>query len=226
MEKLKHVAIIMDGNGRWAKEKGLKRTDGHLEGVERVRDIITEALEMGIKYITFYAFSTENFKRPDDEKTFLFKLMFKYFNAEINYFIKKGARIRYFGDKTLFSNPIQIVLEKSESLTEKNNKINVNFALGYGSRQEIVKAINEIIKDGIEEVDEKIFSNYLYTKDVPYPDLVIRTSGEQRISNFLLYQIAYSEFYFEKKYWPDFKADDFRRIIDEFYKRNRRYGGV
>ncbi len=226
MNKLEHIAIIMDGNGRWATERGLKRSDGHLAGVERVRDIIETCGDMGVKYLTLYAFSTENFKRPEAEKKFLFKLIGKYFDSEINELIKKGARIRFLGDKTLFSKPIQLILNKAEDLTKNNDKINVSFALGYGSRQEIVKAVNDIIKDGIKEVDEKTISNYLYTSDIPDPDLLIRTSGELRISNFLLYQIAYSELYFEDKYWPDFTGKDLKKILDNYNLRDRRYGAL
>ncbi len=226
MNKLEHVAIIMDGNGRWATERGLTRSDGHLAGVDRLRDIIDMAEKRDIKYLTLYAFSTENFNRPEAEKKFLFKLIGKYFNSEINEFIRRGARIRFLGDKRLFSKPIQIILNKAESMTKDNDNINVNFALGYGSRQEIISAVNHLISDGVKEVTDEVLSSYLYTSGMPDPDLLIRTSGEVRISNFLLYQIAYSELYFEKKYWPDFTADDFNRIIDNYSNRKRRYGAL
>ncbi len=226
MNKLEHVAIIMDGNGRWATQRGLKRSDGHLAGVDRLRDIIDAAEKLDINYLTLYAFSTENFNRPEAEKNFLFKLIGKYFNAEINEFIRRGARIRFLGDKSLFSKPIQIILNKAEQMTKDNDKINVNFALGYGSRQEIIHAVNRMIKDGVEEVNDEVLSSYLYTSGMPDPDLLIRTSGEVRISNFLLYQIAYSELYFEKKYWPDFSAEDLKRIVDDYSNRKRRYGAL
>ncbi len=226
MNKLEHVAIIMDGNGRWATKRGLKRSDGHLAGVERVRDIIEAAGNLDIKYLTLYAFSTENFNRPEAEKKFLFKLIGKYFDTEINDLIKKGAKIKFLGDKTLFSKPIQMILNKAEDLTSANDKIHVNFALGYGSRQEIVHAVNSIIKSGIKEVTIDTISEHLYTKDMPDPDLLIRTSGEVRISNFLLYQLAYSEMYFEEKYWPDFDGSDLKRIVDNYNNRKRRFGAL
>lgn len=223
---MKHIAIITDGNGRWAKKRNLNRSEGHLAGVEKIREIIKAANEFNIKYLTFYALSIENFKRPKKEISFLLSLIKKVFKDEIKELIDEGVRVNFLSDRSLFSKPINLVLDSAEKLTRNNSKIIVNFALGYGSRQEIIHACNNIIKDGVKHVDEEIFSKYLYTKHIPDPDLVIRTSGEQRISNFLLYQISYSELLFVEKYWPDFGRKDLIDAINDYKDRNRRFGGI
>lgn len=228
----KHIAIIMDGNGRWAKNKFLPRTAGHISGVERVRDVIEASIEIGISYITLYAFSTENWKRPKKEVDTLMDLLMKYLKKETKSLHNNGVKINIIGDMEPLSEKVKLEVKKSIEETKNNSKLTLNIAINYGSRQEIVKAFKDIYVDiskgnlNIEDVDESLLSNYLYTKDQPDPDLVIRTSGEQRISNFLLYQIAYSEFDFVDLLWPDFNKESFYKSIIKFQKRTRRYGGI
>lgn len=227
-----HIAIIMDGNGRWAKNKLLPRTAGHISGVERVRDVIEASIELEIPFITLYAFSTENWKRPKKEVDTLMDLLTKYLKKETKSLHKNGVKINIIGDIEPLSEKVKLEVKKSIEETKSNSKLTLNIALNYGSRQEIVKAFKEIHLDinkgnlSIEDVDENLLGNYLYTKNQPDPDLVIRTSGEQRISNFLLYQIAYSEFDFVDVLWPDFNKESFYKSIIKFQKRTRRYGGI
>lgn len=228
----RHIAIIMDGNGRWAKNKFLPRTAGHITGVERVRDVIEASIEIGIPFITLYAFSTENWKRPRVEIDTLMNLLIKYLKKETTSLHANGVKINIIGDMEPLSEKVKFEVKKSIEETKNNSKLTLNIALNYGSRQEIVKAFKEIHLDinkgklNIEDVNESILSNYLYTKNQPDPDLIIRTSGEERISNFLLYQIAYSEFDFVDVLWPDFNKEHFYKSIIKFQNRTRRYGGV
>lgn len=221
-----HVGFIMDGNGRWATSRGLSRSDGHRAGTENIRHIIRTSKDLKIKYLTFYAFSTENFKRPVAEVSFLMNLLVEFFNKELPELKKEGARIHILGRTELFSAPIRMILDRAVKTTEENDDIHVCLALAYGGRAEIIDAVNRIIADGIKKVDEDIFTSYLYTAGIPDVDFVIRTSGEERISNFLLYQIAYSELYFTSAYWPDFNKEKYLLALDEYANRKRRFGGV
>ncbi len=222
----RHVAFIMDGNGRWAQELGLPRNQGHRAGTDNLKRIIKYARTKGIEVLTFYAFSTENFSRPLSEVTFLFSLISEYFQREIQEMIEEGMQVHFLGDLSLFPRPVRMVLEKTQQLTEKGDAIRVNIALGYGARAEILSAVNALLKEGVEKVDEEQFASKLYTAGVPDPDLIIRTSGEQRLSNFLLYQSAYSELYFTDRYWPDFDTEAFEEALTEYGSRSRRYGGI
>lgn len=222
----RHVAFIMDGNGRWAKERDLPRSQGHRAGTDNLKRIIKYARTRGIEALTFYAFSTENFSRPLSEVRFLFSLISEYFQREIHEMIEEGMQVHFLGDLSLFPMPVRRVLEQTQKQTAAGAAIKVNIALGYGSRQEILSAVNTLLKEGKEEVSEEEFAAYLYTAGLPDPDLIIRTSGEQRLSNFLLYQSAYSELYFTDIYWPDFDTKAFEKALEEFAARNRRFGGV
>ncbi len=222
----RHVAFIMDGNGRWAKEQGLPRNQGHRAGTNNLKRLIKYARKKEIEMLTFYAFSTENFSRPMSEVSFLFSLISEYFQREIQEMVEEGMRVHFLGDLSLFPSPVRMVLDKTERLTAKGDAIHVNIALGYGSRKEILAAVNSLLKEGVREVDEELFASRLYTAGMPDPDLIIRTSGEMRLSNFLLYQGAYSELYFTDLYWPDFDTEAFEEALTEYGSRSRRYGGI
>lgn len=227
-----HIAIIMDGNGRWAKKRKLPRTMGHKAGVETIRKVLKEADKLGVKYMTLYAFSTENWKRPKDEVSALMKLLVQYLRQEINELHKNGVKINVLGDILKLPKECQEEIEKSVIKTKNNTGIVMNIALNYGGRDEILRAV-KLISDDIEkgiikssEIDQNIFEDYLYTKGIPDPDIIIRPSGEQRLSNFLLWQCAYSEFWYSDICWPDFKETDLHKAIYDFQKRDRRFGGV
>ncbi len=221
-----HVAIIMDGNGRWAKERGLPRIEGHRRGALKVEDVTEWSADLGIRYLTLYAFSTENWKRPWDEVSFLFNLFVEFMKKKIRKMKREGVRVRIIGRKEKLPDEVVKVWEWAEEETKSNDKIDLIIALNYGGRYEILDAVKNMLSENIMEVDEDTFRSHLYAPDVPDPDIVIRTSGEMRISNFLLWQIAYSELFFIKKYWPDFDREDLERVIDEFKKRHRRFGGI
>ena len=223
---LKHLAIIMDGNGRWAKERGLKRTKGHEKGAEVIRDITTYcANHPTIETVTFYAFSTENWKRPKLEVEFLMKLLDKYLKNELSTYQEQGVRFKAIGNIDALSKPLQKRIVQTEELTKKNSKLIQVLALNYGARAEITTAMNQLIAKGKKSVTEEDISSALQT---PYTDidLLIRTSGEERLSNFLLWQLSYSEFYFSSTLWPDFTAKELAEIIKNFEQRHRRFGGV
>ncbi|WP_118194115.1 isoprenyl transferase [Albibacterium indicum] len=231
LDKLpKHVAIIMDGNGRWAKEKGKLRVFGHNQGVESVRQAVEAAVEIGIPFLTLYAFSTENWKRPKLEVTALMEILVNAINKETKTLMKNGVRLNTIGDIELLPSSCSRLLLKAIEKTSSNTNCTLTLALSYSSRQEIVEATKHItqrVLDGelkIEEVDEALFANNLETAGIPDPELMIRTSGEQRISNFLLWQLAYSELYFVDKLWPDFNKQDFYEAIIAYQKRERRFG--
>lgn len=226
MDKPRHIAFIMDGNGRWAKKRGLERTAGHRAGTENIRSIIRHSKDLGIEAVTFYAFSSENFSRPEKEVGFLMKLIGEYFNSEIKELHKEGARITILGDLSQFSLPIQMILKSAMSLTKNNSDILVNIALGYGGRQEILRAVNLALKEGKKSITAEEFESYLYTAGMPDPDLIIRTSGEQRLSNYLIYQSSYSELYFTETLWPDFDIKCYDQAIEAYQHRNRRFGGL
>ena len=227
-----HIAIIMDGNGRWAKQKNLPRSMGHKAGVETIRIILKEATRLGVKNLTLYAFSTENWARPKDEVGALMKLLVNYLNKELKECYENGVKMNVLGDVTKLPEECQKALKEAVETTKENTKINLNFALNYGGREEIVRAIkfinldikNNIIKE--EEINEELVEKYLYTKGIPDPDLIIRPSGEQRLSNFLLWQCAYSEFWYSDINWPDFKEIDLKRAIADYQNRDRRFGKV
>lgn len=233
MEKLpNHIAIIMDGNGRWAQKRMLPRSAGHKMGVEKVKEIIEVVGKLGIKYLTLYTLSTENWKRPKYEIDTLMNLLVQYLRKELDNMNKNNIKINILGDIDIFPNlPKKEVLNAVEK-TKNNNKLILNIALNYGGRNEIVSAVRKILYDvknkniELEDIDEESFKNYLYTCNQPDPDLLIRPSGELRLSNFLLYQIAYTEFWFSDIYWPDFSEKDLYRAIVDFQKRERRYGGI
>ena len=227
-----HIAIIMDGNGRWAKSKGLMRVAGHRVGVQALKNTIIALDELGIGHLTVYAFSTENWKRSKDEVDALMELITEFINKEIDYLDEKGVRVNPIGDISALTPKALESISYAKEKTKHNSHIVFNVALNYGGRQEIVraaKAICEDVKRGalqIEDIDEALFSSYLYTAGQPDPDLVIRSSGELRISNFLLWQIAYSEFWITNILWPDFKKEDLWQAVWEYQNRDRRYGGV
>ena len=233
MEKeLKHIAFIMDGNGRWAKRRGLPRHLGHKKGCEVCTDIYEGCLENGIKVMSLYAFSTENWNRPKDEINHLFNYLEIFFKKEIKRFMRDGCRVMVSGDLSRIPEKTRNVIYDSMERTKDNKNFVFNICLNYGGKSEIVRAaklICEDIKKGtisIDDVNEQSFENYLYTKDLPPVDLLIRTSGEMRTSNFLLWQLAYAEFIFTKTCWPDFNKKELNECINEFKTRDRRYGGI
>lgn len=228
----KHIGVIMDGNGRWAKKRGLPRSAGHSMGAEALKKIVTECNRIGIGYITVYAFSTENWKRPKEEVDYLMNLLLNYLKDAERSLAGENVVIRAIGSRAELSEEIQEQIIKTEAFTAKNDGIVMNIALNYGSRDEILQAVKTIAKKvsdgelGVEDIDDAQLSNCLYTGGQPDPDLLIRTSGEERLSNFLLWQVAYSELWFTKKLWPDFTKEDLYQAIYDYQKRNRRFGGV
>ncbi len=221
----KHIAIIMDGNGRWAKQRGLKRTAGHEEGARVVRNITIHCAKIGIKYLTLYAFSTENWTRPKLEVEFLMKLLEKYLKNELNTFLENSIRFKAIGDLSKFSKSLQNIIKEIEEKTAKNSALTQVLALNYGSKDEIIRAIKKLNEKNLE-VNEQNFESCLDTYFMPNVDLLIRTSGEVRLSNYLLWQNAYAEMFFTPTLWPDFKADELDDILSDFIKRERRFGGV
>ncbi|MGB4984613.1 MAG: isoprenyl transferase [Erysipelotrichaceae bacterium] len=230
MNSCQHIAIIMDGNGRYAKSKGLPRFYGHLKGSENLRTIAIKANEMGIKVLTVYAFSTENWKRPLEEVDYLMKLPKKFFDSYMKELMEKEIKIQVIGDLSQFPQETKDIMESSIELSKNNSKMILNFALNYGSQQEIVQAASKIVEivknDPNKEVTNDLFETCLQTYGLPDVDLMIRTSGEQRLSNFLLYQLAYAEMIFIDKAWPEFNGADLEKCINDFNLRNRRFGGL
>lgn len=230
--EIKHIAFIMDGNGRWAKARNLPRSLGHKAGCERVEDIYEECIAQGIEAMSLYAFSTENWKRPKSEINQLFKYLEQFFKREIKSMIKKGVRIITSGDITKLPLSTQKVVNDSVFLTKDGKKFTFNICLNYGGKAEILKATKEIAEDlknnviTVDQIDEKLFESHLYTKDLPPVDLLIRTSGEMRTSNYLPWQITYAEMMFPLVPWPDFTKEELRKCLDEFRNRDRRYGGI
>ena len=227
-----HIAIILDGNGRWAKKKGMPRSYGHTQGSKNVERICEEAYKMGVKYLTVYAFSTENWKRPKDEVDTLMGLLRNYMKTCLKTAEKNRMRVRVIGDKTALDADIRKRIAELEEATKNNDGLCFQIALNYGSRDEMIRAMKKMAADcvdgkvGLEQVDEALFETYLDTHDIPDPDLMIRTSGEQRLSNYLLWQLAYSEFYFTDVLWPDFTKEDLAKAIEYYNCRDRRFGGV
>ena len=231
--KLEHVAIIMDGNGRWAEQKGLKRIKGHEAGAKNVKKIVEACIKQNLKVLTLYAFSTENWKRPQGEINALMNLLVDFIQSERETFHKNNIRLLLSGDIKRLSKTLQKEINDLIELTKKNSKLIVNVALNYGAQEEIITAVKNIAekhkknKLKLNQINIKSFKNYLYNgKILPYPDLLIRTSGELRISNFLLWQIAYSELYFTKILWPDFSPSKFNQALERYTQRHRRFGGL
>jgi undecaprenyl diphosphate synthase len=227
-----HIAIILDGNGRWAKKKGLPRNMGHVQGSRTVEKICKAAYDCGVKYLTVYAFSTENWSRPQDEVDALMKLLSSYLKDCLKTSKKNNMRVRVLGDVTGLDTGLQEKIKELEKVSRDNTGLNFQVALNYGSRDEIIRGIRRFLTDyedgklQAEDLDAEMFSQYLDTVGIPDPDLLIRTSGEQRLSNFLLWQLAYTEFYFTDVLWPDFSEEELKKAISYYGERERRFGGV
>jgi undecaprenyl diphosphate synthase len=223
-----HVAIIMDGNGRWAISRGLPRLAGHRAGTENLRRVISASVEFGVKYLTIYAFSTENWGRPPEEVQGLMRILEDVIDKELAELHKEGVQLRHIGRLERLAPRLQEKVLEAVEVTKNNTRLILNIAFNYGGRDEIVHAIQQIIEDGVpvNEVTDELVSRYLYTAGVPDPDLIIRTSGELRVSNFLIWQAAYSEWYITPTYWPDFDKKEYHRALEAFADRDRRYGGV
>lgn len=222
---LTHIAIIMDGNRRWAKEKGLPSAMGHKKGVENLKKVVKAADKFGIKYLTMYAFSTENWNRKKEEVDFLMNLLAITMKNETKELNENNVKISFIGNLSALNKNLQDVLLNAKEVTKNNTGVNLQIAINYGARDEIITAVNEILKSGIKEVDVDLFEKFLYTRNIPDPDLLIRTGGELRVSNYLLWQIAYSEIYVTKKYWPEFDEEALIEAVRAFKERQRRYGG-
>lgn len=228
----KHVAIIMDGNGRWARERGLPRTAGHRVGIERIKEIIKAASELGIKVITFFAFSTENWARPKKEVNMLMHTLNNFLSRQVDELNKNNVKLIVIGRDEPIPEYLQTKIKEVETKTKDNTGLVVVLALNYGARQEIIDAVKRFTysvikgKVSLEDLNIENFNDCFYTADLPDPDLLIRTSGEMRLSNFLLWQIAYTELYFPKIYWPDFRRENFKKAIQEYQKRERRFGKI
>ena len=222
MNKLNHVAFIMDGNGRWGKKRNKGRNYGHIKGVETVKKVVTNSIKFKIPIITFFVFSSENWKRPKKEVTFLFKLIQNYFSREIESIISQGIKINILGDINKLAKDIKLTLKKTIKFTKNNKKITVNLAINYGSKNEIFQAL----KKTKNNLNVKNFEKNLYTKNMPNPDILIRTGGHQRLSNFMLWQLAYSELFFLTKLWPDFDSNDLKKIINTFKQSKRNFGAL
>lgn len=223
-----HIAIIMDGNGRWAELRGIPRTEGHRRGSERAKEIIEVAVEIGVRNLTLYAFSVENWRRPLDEIFTLMELLKNYLLAEKNNMIKKGIRFKTIGNRSMLPEDVLKMIEETEIETSEGRTMNLFLCLSYGGRDEIIRAVKRLLKEGIdpESLNEENFKDYLDTAGIPDPDLMIRTSGEKRLSNFLIYQSAYTELYFTETLWPDFTREEFLEAIQDYQKRQRRFGKV
>ncbi len=225
---IQHVAIIMDGNGRWAELRGLPRIEGHREGIKRVRETIDTSIELNLRALTLYVFSMENWQRPSEEVNALMSLLDFYLRQEMHKLAKDNVVFRAIGNIERFPVSIQNLFREFESLTSKNTGLLLIGALSYSGREEILRAVSRILRNGIrpEDINEEVFENHLDTRGIPPPDLIIRTSGEMRLSNFLLWQSAYSELYFTETLWPDFGKDEFISAITEYQKRERRFGTI
>ena len=221
MNKLNHIAFIMDGNGRWGRKKNKSRNFGHLRGLEKVKTTVKDLIKLKIPIATFYVFSSENWKRPKNEIVFLFKLIKKYFVEEIKRVISQGVKVNILGEINKLPKDVKFILKDAEKLTKKNKKIIVNLAINYGSRNEMINAIKKLKKISIRNIEKN-----LYTKNLPNPDILIRTGGYKRLSNFMLWQLSYSELFFIEKLWPDFQTKDLKRIIKKYKKIKRNFGAL
>jgi len=225
MNPITHVAIIMDGNGRWGiKNKGTRNL-GHRAGLDTIEKIIEETIKQNIKHLTLYTFSTENWKRPKKEILFLFTLLENFLSKKIDKLTKNQKKLKIIGNKKKFSNKLQNILNESEKKTEQNKKLQINLALNYGSKEELLSAM-KLVNKNKKKINEKNIENYLYTKGIPSPDLLIRTGNTKRLSNFLLWQSAYAEIFFEKKLWPDFGKKDYKKILNTFRLAKRNFGSI
>tara|TARA_Y100000992_G_scaffold99829_1_gene64682 strand:+ start:156 stop:830 length:675 start_codon:yes stop_codon:yes gene_type:complete len=224
MNPLKHVAIIMDGNGRWGIKNKNSRNAGHKQGLTTVDQVIKTSIKQKIKFLTLFAFSTENWKRPKKEIIYLFRLLENFLKKRVNYLHKQNIKLRIIGVKN-FSNDLNKLLKSAEKKTSKNSVLQINLALNYGSKSELINAL-KILKKNNEVINEKNINKYLHTSGIPDPDLLIRTGNTNRLSNFLLWQLSYSEIFFEKKLWPEFKESDYLKIINKFKKVKRNYGNI
>ena len=222
MNKLNHVAFIMDGNGRWGQKRNKGRNFGHFNGVKTVKKIVEKSIKLKIPLVTFYVFSTENWKRPRSEINFLFQLIINYFKEELTRVISNGIKVNIIGNLNRLPTKIKTVLKHVSKKTKKNKRIIVNLAINYGSRDEIVEACKKLKNS----INIKSLSNNLYTKDIANPDILIRTGGHKRLSNFMLWQLAYTEIYFVNKLWPDFNGKDFEKIVKNFKKVKRNFGSI
>ena len=225
MNPVKHVAIIMDGNGRWGIKHKNSRNAGHREGLNTVESVINECLKINIKYLTLYTFSTENWKRPKKEINFLFNLLENFLTNKIDKLIKKNIKIKFIGEINKLPIRLRKIIKNSELKTSKNSSLQVNVALNYGSKSELINSIKNIRKKKIK-INEKNIDNNLFTKNIIDPDILIRTGNTQRLSNFMLWQLAYTEIFFEKKLWPDFKSNDFKKILNKFKSIKRNFGSI
>ena len=225
MNLIQHVAIIMDGNGRWGVKKRKSRNYGHQQGLKSVELIIKQTIKEKIKFLTLYAFSTENWKRPKSEINYLFKLLENFLVNKINDLKKNEIKLKVIGDRSIFSKKLKKILNNSEKITKNNNKLQINLALNYGAKKELISAFN-IIKKKKQKITEKSISNNLFTNSIPDPEILIRTGNTRRLSNFLLWQIAYSEIFFINKLWPDFNPNDFKKIINKFKYIKRNFGKI
>ena len=226
MNTLNHIAIIMDGNGRWGLKKGRSRNYGHLHGIKIVEEIIKVSVAQKIPFLTLYTFSTENWKRPEHEVNFLFDLIRKSLKKKLSKIIKKGIKINIIGKKKGLPKDIKETFKSIEKKTLKNKRITINIALNYGSREEIINACKIAIKEKKKKIDLNYFNKKLYTKGIPDPEILIRTGGERRLSNFLLWQLSYTEIFFINKLWPDFNKNDFNKIIKNFHSIKRKFGSI
>lgn len=223
----KHIGFIMDGNGRWATQRGLSRSDGHRQGAEALKKVVNACSQRGIKVVSVYAFSCENWsKRPKSEIKFLFSLITQFVKKEMKEYVNSGYRVRFSGDLSQLPKATQNAVAKVIDASKDNDGLIVNIALNYGSHQEIVRAVNMILQSGLREIDEQMLEDCLYTAGLPPLDLVVRSSGEKRLSNFMLWQLSYSELIFLDKYWPDFDENTLDEILLEYSKRDRRFGGI
>ena len=225
MSVANHVAIIMDGNGRWALQKGKSRNYGHQCGLKAIEKIVDYSIKKKISYLTLFTFSSENWKRPKKEVNFLFKLLENYFKKNLLKVIRNGIKVKIIGNKSKLSSNLRKIIKLAENKTRKNKKISVQLALNYGSKQEIINSM-KIVNKKKQKITIKNFEKNLYTSDFPDPDILIRTGGQKRLSNFLLWQIAYAEIFFVKKMWPDFNNNDFQKILNKFKKVKRNFGNV
>jgi len=226
MNKLNHIAIIMDGNGRWGLKKKKSRNYGHLKGIKAVETVIKSSLIKKIPYLTLYTFSTENWKRPETEINFLFDLIRKSLKKKINKIIKQGIRVNIIGKKKELPQDIKKIIKLIEKKTIKNKKITLNLALNYGSKEEIINAFSNLVSKKKGKININNFEQELYTHNIPDPEILIRTGGAKRLSNFLLWQLAYTEIFFIDKLWPDFNENDFNKIINKFYNIKRKFGNI
>ncbi len=222
----KHIAVIMDGNGRWAQSRGLPRVAGHYEGVKRAEELVQHCIEVGVEYLTFFTFSTENWKRPEEEVWTLFELFKSYMNSRQEEFIRMGVNIRFIGRRDRLPKDLVKLMERIEESTKNLNTIKVCLAVDYGGRDDIVRAVNKVLRMGPIKLNEENFSSFLDTSCMPDPDLLIRTAGERRISNFLLWNLAYTELYFTDVYWPDFTREEFLKALEDYSRRRRKFGSL